>query len=503
MATAKQYLGLYPPFGANLFMGNFSGTYQNTFNPDYTVIPGDQIQINLWGAHAFSQVLVVDQMGNIFLPEVGPVPVAGVSNGGLQQHIKEHIATTFKSKVDLYATLLSAKPMAVYVSGFVQRPGRYAGGLEDSVLFFLDAAGGIVPDRGSYRDITIKRDNRTIVRIDLYEFILSGKLPGGHLRNGDVVVVGSKGNTVVAGGLIPQQATYEGPLKSFKGLELLRLATPKSEASHVSVTGVRNATPFHVYMSINEFKSFTLAQDDKVEFVADQPGDTILVAVSGAVAGATRFPVARNTTLRSLLSYVQVSPDLANLSGIYIKRASVAEQQKKAIDDALRRLEQAVLTVTSNTQEGAQIRAKEAEMVQNFIIRASTITPSGIVVVTQKGYTEDIILENGDEIVIPQKSDIVQIVGEVMMPKATVFDAKLGLRDYISQAGGFSERADKSNILIVHPNGEVQQTASGKIQPGDLLLVMPHYDVKSFGIAKDIIQVMYQIAIASAVLLAL
>ncbi len=494
---------VFPPFGANLFQGHFAGTYYEGLNANYVIMPGDRILIHLWGAHAYSDTLMVDQQGNIFLPEVGPVPVAGVRNGQLQSQIKAYLASTFKSNVELYANLLTAQPVAVYVTGFVNRPGRYAGGMNDSVLYYLDRAGGIIPERGGYRDILVQRGGKIVARTDLYDFILSGKLPGGALRDGDVIVVGPRGDSVIAGGLIPQQAAYEGKGKTFSGAELIRMASPLPAASHVSVTGARNSTPFHVYLSLREFERFALALGDKVEFLADKPGETIMVSVSGSTLGATRYPVKRSTTLRKLLAHVPVDADLANLPGIYLKRKTVVEQQKKAIADALYRLEQSVLTTTSTTAEEATIRVKEAELVQNFVQRAAVLEPDGVVVVTRAGRTSDIILEDGDEVVIPQKSDIVQIAGEVMIPKAVVYGDKLGVKDYMAGAGGFTDRADSDNILVVHPNGEIQLADATTILPGDLLLVMPRYDTKNFQIFKDIIQVLYQIAIATKVVVSM
>jgi hypothetical protein len=239
-----------------------------------------------------------------------------------------------------------------------------------------------------------------------------------------------------------------------------------------------------------------------VEFLADKPGETIMVSVTGSTLGGTRYPVKRSTTLRGLLAHIPVDAELADLSGIYLKRKTVVELQKKVIADALYRLEHSVLITTSHTAEEAAIRVREAELVQNFVQRAANLEPDGVVVVTRAGQTADIILEDGDEVVIPQKSDIVQVAGEVMIPKAVVYGDKLGVKAYVAGAGGFTDRADARNILVVHPNGEIQRAGeTTKVMPGDLLLVMPRYDVKGFQIFKDIVQVLYQIAIATRVVL--
>lgn len=489
----------FPPFGSNLFQGFFAGTYYEGMNAGYTIMPGDRLLVQIWGAQTYSDVLMVDQQGNVFLPDIGPVRVAGMRNADLLTNMRKFLASSYKNNVDVYVNLLTTQPVAVYVTGFVTRPGRYAGGMNDSVLYYLDRAGGIIPERGSYREIQIQRNNRNVASVDLYNFILQGNISGGPLRDGDVIVVGPKGGSVFAGGLIPQQASFEGKGSVFTGSDLLLLAAPLPAASHVSVTGTRGAVPFHVYLPLQDFTKFHLAAQDKVDFLADKPGDTIMVSISGSTLGATRYPVNRNTTLRTLLAYVPVHDTLANLPGIYVKRKSVVEQQRKAITDSLRRLESSVLTSSSPTAEIASTRVQEAQLVKSFAERVGLLEPDGIVVVTRGGNTSDIILEEGDEVIIPQRSDVVQISGEVVIPKAIVYEKGMSLEAYVNNAGGFTDRADKNTILVVHPNGEIAQAKSTPIRNGDLLLVLPSYDGKNFQIFKDIIQVLYQVAIATKV----
>lgn len=492
-----------PPFGANLFQGRFAGTYHDGLNPDYIIMPGDRILLQIWGARTHNNTLMVDPQGNIFIPEVGPLTVAGMSQSGLQGAIRSHIASVFTSNVEAYASLLSAQPVGVYVTGFVPGPGRYAGGAGDSLLYYLDKAGGILAERGSYRDIAITRDNRTLTNVDLYPFLLNGRLPSVRLRDGDVIVVGSRKDSVTAIGLLPQQAAYESKSNGMIGAELLRFAAPHPLASHASVTGSRGSVPFHSYLSLKELADFRLENGDMVDFLADTPGGAVLVSASGAVDGTSRYPVRRATTLRRLLAYVPVDARTANTEGIYIKRRSVAEQQRKAIQDSLYRLESAVLTAPSPTAEVAAIRVQEAQLVQNFVQRVANLEPDGVVVVTKDGRVADILLEEGDEVVVPQRSDLVQITGEVIVPKSVVHDPKMRLSDYIAAAGGFTERADKGHILLARQNGEILEASGKNIRPGDLLMVMPYYDAKSFQILKDIMGVLYQIAVATKVVVSL
>ncbi|MFZ0243725.1 MAG: polysaccharide biosynthesis/export family protein, partial [Desulfobacterales bacterium] len=490
------------PFGADLFQGNFAKGTFDELNGDYVIMPGDRITVRLWGAHNFDGVLDVDARGNLFLPEVGPVPVAGLKHAQLPQVVAQRVRSVYTNNVEIYTNLINTQPVAVYVTGFVTRPGRFAGGPTDSVLYYLDQAGGIDAERGSFRNIRVLRDGRLLVKIDLYPFILDGRMPTPRLEEGDVILVGERGAGVLARGQVRHSARFEFPADdAIIGRQLAELATPLHKVSHASVVGARNGAPFNTYLTIAEFQQMTLEDGDTVDFHADTPGDTIMVAASGAIVGASRYPVKKNTRLLELLNFIPVEPDLANLDGIHIQRKSVAEQQKKALEESLRRLEETSLTATSQSVDEATIRVREAELIAKFVAKAHTVKPDGTVVVGHANRTSDLNLEDGDVIVIPARSDVVVISGEVIMPQAIVFTKGKNSRDYIAMAGGFSHRADKGHILVAKPNGEVLETADTTIAPGDHIMVLPRFDTKNLQTIKDITQILYQIAIATKVVL--
>lgn len=483
------------PFGANLFQGNFAGTYGSGMNDEYVILPGDRITVRVWGARSYDDVLFVDQQGNIFLPEVGPIRVAGLTQSALLGTVRSRLASVFPNNVHIYVNLQSAQPVAIYVAGNVPRPGRYAGGPQDSVMSYLDRAGGIRPEQGSYRNIRILRGKQTIARVDLYNYILRGELPAIRLKDGDTILVEPIGMSVAAYGLLRQAARYELS-DAASGMELLAYALPMNGVSQVSVGGVRDGVPFNVYVPLADFRHLRLEDGDRVEFVADTPGRTIMVAASGAIRGASRFPVLKQTRLKALLAYVAVEPDLADIRSIYLRRRSVAAEQKAILADALRRLEQSALTATSASVDEASIRVKEAELIQNFVQRASQLEPDGVLVVSRDGKLSDVLLEEGDEIVIPRRTDVVHISGEVLIPTAVTWEQDLDLEGYLASAGGLSDRADKDNILIVGLNGAVCHADGQDIAPGDRILVMPRFDSKNMQLVKDVTEVLYQLAVA-------
>ncbi len=490
------------PFGAELFQGHFSAGYFDELNADYKLLPGDRVRIQLWGARTFDGVLEVDARGNLFLPEIGPLQVQDLRHAELEGRVQQKVRSVYTSNVEVYTNLLKPQPVAVFVTGFVTRPGRYAGGPTDSVLYFIDQAGGIDAPRGSYRDIRILRDGRLLTQIDLYPFVLEGQLERPRLEAGDVILIGERGASVLAEGQARHAAAFEFlPTGSTSGQKLIDLAIPLHNASHVSVIGSRNDSPYNVYLSLDDFRQLELQEGDKVHFHADVPGETIMVAASGAIVGASRYPVLKSTRLQELLYHIAVEPELANLEGIHIRRKSVAEQQQKALNDALQRLEQSSLTATSASVDEANIRVREAELIAQFVAKARLVQPDGTVVVGSDGQVADIYLENGDEVVIPAKSDVVMISGEVMMPQAVVWSENQDLKNYIAGAGGFSDRADKKRILVVKPNGEVLNAKENQIAAGDQVLVLPRFDSKNMQVLKDVSQILYQIAVAAKVAL--
>ena len=488
------------PFASNLFEGRFASTFSDTASNDYVLAPGDRIVIRVWGVRAYDDVLVVDQQGNIFIPEVGPVHVGGLTNSQLLSTVRGAISRVYTNNVQVYVNLQSAQPVAVYVTGFVNHPGRYAGGSVDSILSFVDRAGGIDPARGSYRHIEIIRGGKSIAKLDLYLFALQGKVPQLRLKNGDVILVNEKGVSVSAYGLLREEAQYEfSKPAAAKGSGLIELASPLKNVSHVSVTGTRNKAPFNKYFTVEAFKDFKLADGDIVEFVADKPGETIMATVTGAITGASRYPVKKTVKLRDLLRQVEVEPELAATDAVYLRRKSVARDQKAVIQDSLHRLEKAALTATSATPEEATVRVEEAKLIQDFVKRASLLEPDGVIVVSRGGQVNDIWLEDGDEIVIPQKSNVVQITGEVVMPKSIAFEEGMSLDDYLAAAGGVSDRGDGKHILVAKQNGEVGLAEHLGINAGDRILVLPKVDVKSMLLAKDLMTIVYQIAVATKV----
>ncbi|WP_313287247.1 polysaccharide biosynthesis/export family protein [Leclercia sp.] len=493
--------GLPPPYGANLFAGGYETERSDGLNDNYLIAPGDKLNIWIWGAVNFSNVVTVDNQGNIFIPDVGPINVKNVAASKVNNLVTSHISEVFTNNVNVYVNLLTATPVSVYVTGPVIRPGQYAGQSSDSVLYFLKRAGGIDSDRGSYRHIKVLRQNRVIQQIDLYEFMQQGRMPKLSLKDQDVILVEPQGPMINVAGKVRNPFRFELKNSTALGSELIDYALPLAKVSHVGVIGDRSNGPFSVYMPYKDFDRIQLSDGDKVLFNDDMHAQVYDVQVMGSYRGPSYFTVRKETRLHDLLNHISIDPNMADYGSIYIMRKSVAARQKDMLEDSLNRLERSVFTAPASSDGEASIRTKEAELVMRFVEKARKIQPLGKVVVSDKGVIANILLEQGDQIVIPNKTDLIQVGGEVMMPQAVVFNKSATLEDYVAWAGGYTDRANDKRIAVVHANGLMEFKDGGDVMPGDQILVMPKVDSKMMQSIKDITQVIYQVAVAANVVL--
>ena len=492
---------LPPPYGANLFAGGYESERIAGLNDDYLIAAGDKINIWLWGAVTYSDLVTVDNQGNIFLPNIGPVKVMGVNASKVNEFVTAKIKSVYTNNVNVYVNLLTATPISVYLSGPVIRPGQYAGMASDSLLYFLKRAGGIDSERGSYREIQIIRGNKVIAEVDLYEFIQSGKLVNINFKDKDIILVKPQNSAINVYGAVRNPFRFELKNEISTGKELSDYARPLAKISHVGVLGDRKEGPFSVYLKYQSFQDFELRDGDSVIFNDDLHAQVIDVQISGSYLGPSYFAVKKSTRLHDLLSYIPINPELTDYKSIYILRKSVAARQKQLLNDSLDRLQRSVFTAPISSDSAASIRASEADMVMRFVEKARQVVPLGKVIISDNGVTANILLEKGDQVVIPHYTDLIQVAGEVMMPQAIVFNANAKVDDYIAWAGGFTERAEDQRISIVRANGTVVFDTNAKIHRGDQIIVIPKVDAKTMQIVKDVTQIMYQIAVAANVVL--
>lgn len=499
-------------FGVQLFTGAFAREGAPHFNPDYLIATGDTVQVRMWGAFDFDAPLVVDPQGNIFVPHVGPVSVRGVSNRELQATVQAAIGRIFRSNVSTYASLAGAQPVRVFVSGFVLRPGLYAGTSMDSLLHYLDQAGGIDPDRGTFLAVQVQRNGQTRATVNLYDFLLQGRMPSIQLASGDVIFVPPRQNTVRVSGLVENAKRFEYADGNRTVADLVRLAKPQAAVTHVRVVRNTGALKNTEYYPLAEASRVNLVNGDELEFTADKKPGTITVRIEGEHQSAQEYVLPYGSRLGDLLKNIQYS-DRSDAESVQLFRLSVKERQKQMLAASLKSLETVALTARSGTSDEARLRTEEAELILKWVDRAKAIEPSGQVVIARSDTRADLLLENGDVLRVPTKDGLVLVNGEVLFPNAVAFDSALALDDYIRRAGGYTQNADAARIVVARRDGSFAEASGEKgmftlvgevpIRAGDEILVLPKIDVKTRQIWKDLSQIIFQIAVSAKVIVGL
>lgn len=465
-------------------------------NPSYVLSPGDRVSIRIWGATEAEIATAVDSDGNIFIPTIGPVAIAGTRAGDLQRVIEQQVQRVYTQSVQVYAVLLNVNRIGVFVTGAVKMPGRHVGQASDSVLDFLTRAGGVDPSRGSFRQIELRRNNGATTRIDLYAFLTRGVLPPIRLQEGDTILVDAQRAMVSVDGAIRNNYLFEMTGRSMAGRELIDLAAPLPSATNVVVRGTRNSQPWSRYATVRELAGMQLHDQDSVTFISDAPNPTIRVSIEGSRIGPSVLIADRDITLCKLLDHVAVDPQLADTGAVFLLRPRLAAAQVRSINEALDRLERQLFTAMSASTGVAEIRASEAQLVSQWISRGRRIRPEGRLVVAQNGHCTETRLEDGDTIVIPERVETVMVSGEVNSPQAVLWRRDRQIADYIAAAGGFDLRADESRVIIRRASGEVLLDPSEGPSPGDELIVLPRLDPKNFQIARDLLNLVFQSAVA-------
>ncbi len=486
--------------GAALFTG-MAASSSDAPNPNYVLAPGDRVSVRAWGAVDAEIVGVIDPQGYLFIPNVGPIRLAGVRAGDLQTAVASEVQRVYTQQVQVYATVLTTQRIGVFVTGFVRSPGRFAGAASDSVLDFLVRAGGVDPSRGSFRDITLQRGGRTIASIDLYRFLLQGQLPVLRLQEGDTLVVARQRALIGADGAVRNNYIFEAPARGgMSGRELIDYARPLPSATNAVVRGVRGAVPFARYVTLPELGNLQLLDQDTVTFIADVAQRTIRVTIEGSRLYPSVLVADRDIQLCQLLDHVAVDPALADTRSVFVLRPRLAAQQQRAINEALDRLERQLFMAVSPTTGVANIRASEAQLVSSYISRARRVQPEGRLVVSDgDGHCSPVRMEDGDVIVIPERQSSVLVTGEVTAPQAVVWREGWSIADYIRAAGGYTPRGSSSTLMIRRPSGQTLLDPDVTPQPGDELVALPHLDPKYQQLAADFLSLIFQVAVAARI----
>ena len=490
-------------FGSQIFTGRFGAVPFAGFNPNYQIAVGDRINVRMWGAFNFDATQPVDAQGNIFIPNVGPVRVQGVRNAELNEQVEAQVKRVFRANVGIYATLGAAQPVKVYVTGFVRAPGLYGGLSSDSILYYLDQAGGIDPDRGSYLEVDVLRAGQVRAKFNLYRFLLDGQIDHVQLQDGDTIVAYPRKATVQVSGEVLNPYVFEFPQGRMTAADVLAMARPRPSATHLSIVRKVGTVRRSEYYPLAQAMQVNIEDGDEVTVTSDKYPGTILVRIEGAHLGERTLVLPYGARLKDALDRLKAPPQ-ANVAAVQLYRKSVAARQKEMLENSLRGLETYALTARSATSEEAELRTREAEMILKFIERARNVQPRGQVVLANKSEAADTLLEDGDLIRVPERSNTVLVTGEVIFPSALVYEPGTSIDQYVEQAGGYNQGADEARVVVLRQDGSVATSqGDADLQPGDEIMVLPKIETKNIEITRGITQILYQIAVSAKVLFGL
>lgn len=506
---SKLYTSSRAYFGEQIFQGNFKENKQFRYNPEYLINIGDIVSVKIWGAFEFAADLVVDKQGNIFLPKIGEIKLLGLKNSKLKSQIEASMRKVFNSNVYIYADIKQYQPISVFVSGGVKKVGLYEGLSTDSILQFIDKAGGIIRGQGSFRYISILRNKVVIKSIDLYQFILNGEIDTVQFQNGDVILINPVKSFIEVEGDVNRPYIFELLSDSLTVNELMSFIMPKPTANQFMITKWNGKREITKSYPLSKATVIEVTKGTKLKFFSDYYINNLEIEVGGEHKGNKNMVVEKGTTLYDILSNIEFTA-LSDIKNAKLYRKSVASTQKQLIETMLQDLEARAFTSDSSTVEEASIRNKESTMIIQFVERVRKMEPLGQVIISSKENLNKIYLEDGDRIVIPKYSSVVVVQGEVNIPNALAFREGYFIEDYVAACGGYGERANLDKIFLIKANGRVIQHSSGdffsdssslKVEAGDSILVLGKTDSKNILITSSVTQILYQVAVGAAVVL--
>lgn len=292
--------------------------------PDYVVGPGDNLEIDMWGAVSQRVFRVVDREGRVSLPEAGPLLVSGRNLGDVQQAVQQTLRTEFRD-VSADVSVSKLRTVRVYVVGDVVQPGAYDISSLSTPLNALFAAGGITP-RGSLRSLKHLRGKQLVEEVDAYDLLLHGvRSDMRRLENGDTLLVPPMGAQVTVDGMVRRPAIYE--LNGEKSLaDLLELAggiLPTATLRHIEVQRVE-AHEKRTMLALNlspsgdsedakkQLDSFAIHDGDEVHIFPIAAYNEDAIYVQGHVLRPGRYSFKPGMKLSDLLaSYKDLLPEPA------------------------------------------------------------------------------------------------------------------------------------------------------------------------------------------------
>lgn len=377
---------------------------------NYVVGPGDAVKVDIYGASQSSNVYTVSPDGDITVDGYGPINLSGLTVKQANARLRSTLGSRYSSS-SIKLTLGQTRTITVNVFGEVQNPGTYSLSAFASVFHALYMAGG-VNSIGTLRNIKVFRNGKEISVVDVYDYILNGKLSGNiRLQDNDVIMVDAYDCIVDIAGKVKRPMYYE--MKKGESVQtLLKYAGNfAGDAYTKSVRIIRKNGSRYGVFNVQEFDmgSFHLADGDSVTVDSIIPRYENMVEVKGAVFRPGMYQLGGNiTTVRSLIE---------SADGI---------------------------TEEAFTNRGVMHRMKEDRTLQVISVDVKGILD---------GTIADIPLKNEDVLFIPSKAErqenrTITIHGEVHYPGVYKYADNETLEDFVVQAGGLKESASTVKVDV-------------------------------------------------------
>lgn len=377
---------------------------------NYVLGPGDEVIVDIYGASQKSQQLTVSPDGDITVPGYGPIRVSGLSVAAAQSKIRSTLGSRYASS-SLKVSLGQTRSIMINVMGEVKAPGTYTLSAFATVFHALYMAGGI-NDLGTLRNINVYRGGKLITVVDVYEYILNGRLAGNvRLHENDVIVVGPYDCLVGIQGNVKRPMFYE--MRSSESVStILKYAGGfTGDAFTKSVNLVRKSGERYSVHTVEEFDmaTFKLADGDVITVDGMINRYENMVEIKGAVFRPGQYELGKQIT--SVRALIETAGGLT--------------------EDAF-------------TARGVMYRLKEDRTLETMSIDIAGI---------MSGSVADIPLKNEDVLFVPTQAErvaerTVTITGEVMSPGTFQFSDNETIEDIIVRAGGLTDAASLAKVDV-------------------------------------------------------
>lgn len=400
-------------FGRDIF-NNKDLTFEPNMNiatpQNYILGPGDAVYIDIYGASQKTIESTVSPDGEVTIEGFGPVQVSGLTVAQANARLRSTLGARYSSsKIKL--TVGQTRSIMINVMGEVKNPGTYTLPAFATVFHALYMAGG-TNDIGTMRNIKVYRNNRLVSVVDIYDYILNGKLTGNvRLADNDVISVGPYDCLVNITGKVKRPMYYEMKRNESVGTLLKYAGGFTGDAYKKSVRIVRKTGREYSVYNVDEFdmSAFHLADEDSVSVDSILPRFSNMVEVKGAVFRPGMY---------------QVGGDINSVKTL-IEHA-----------DGLR-------------EEAFTARAVMHRMKKDRTLEVVPVDVEGIL----DGTVPDIPIQNNDVLFIPTKQEMMEeqtitIHGEVQYPGIYRYADNETLEDFVLQAGGLKQTASTVKVDV-------------------------------------------------------